>query len=343
MRGKERELIRLAGWIHDKLSNNHYHVAPPALPIERWSQLALAHRRLAIAMERKWTSAIASARSELHDAVRMMRYGLSELDERLADHVDPIASLTHREILDELNALREEFDSVEFDYQTKRIRVTTDPIELEGLYLGPFTVELDVTRHHNGVLGRYRIIARDPQPSRRNPEVPHPHVASEQMCEGDGQSAIGRALTSGRLHDFFTVVVCVLRTYNSGSPHVSLEKWDGVSCQGCGDSVSDDDRYGCYRCGADSCLECSTSCPICENEHCQNCMARCSGCADWVCNDCFENCNTCSTELCSICLGDHQICKECHERELEESEELEECVAEPCSGFASAETQDASI
>jgi hypothetical protein len=344
MRGEERMLIRFAVWIHDKLTSSPPHIALPAMPIERWSRLARFHRRLAFASERNWTSSVASVRSEIRDAARGLRYELSDFAERFNAQGEALKVLSLREIHNELRALRSEFDDVEFDFKSKQIRVTTEPIELEGLYLGPFTIQLDLTRWNQDIPGRYRVIAGDPQPSRRNSEVTHPHVCGEQLCEGDGHTPIRQALSAGRLYDFFTVVANVLRTYNPSSPHVSIEKWDGASCQGCGESVSDDERMRCHRCEAESCADCSSWCSMCEYDHCQDCMSQCMGCKEWFCRDCITSCESCSTDMCSNCLNDLSQCQECHEREIEEAKAAEEeLAASAVSDAFAAETEDTSV
>ncbi len=336
MSGENQDLIRYAVWIHEQLSTRRSQVVLPQLSIERWGRVQRLHRRLAIATERNWASSVATVRSELHDAIRGLRYSLTEFDERLNNNVEPLAVLSPREILGGLQALRDEFESVEFDLRHKLIRVTTDPIELEGLYLGPFEIELNLLRRDNGGSARYRVVARDPQPSRRNSDVTHPHVHSEQLCEGEGQAPIQRALVTGRLYDFFVVVMNILRTYNSSSPHVPIEKWDGMSCHGCGDFISDDDYSACTRCGVESCRDCSTYCSICEDQVCQECAARCPGCDEWFCAGCLTECEGCSMELCTTCLNEQRRCNDCHERELKEIEELDESLAEPCADPASA-------
>jgi hypothetical protein len=67
--------------------------------------------------------------------------------------------------------------------------------------------------------------------------VTHPHVCNGQLCEGDGAAPIKAALGSGRLLDFFVLVGQILETYNDASAHVTLDNWEGRSCNDCGTNV----------------------------------------------------------------------------------------------------------
>ena len=57
------------------------------------------------------------------------------------------------------------------------------------------------------------MIALDPSPAASNSETTHPHVQTNQLCEGDGRSAIRHAMREGRLLDFFVLVRQILQTY----------------------------------------------------------------------------------------------------------------------------------
>src|SRR5690606_20967014 len=103
-----------------------------------------------------------------------------------------------------------------------RLSVTTEPITLEGVYLGPFRIELDVDDLAAGECADYRVIALEPNPAASNCDVTHPHIQDEQLCEGEGRPLIRRALGEGRILDFFEFVASVLRAYNPESPYVSL-------------------------------------------------------------------------------------------------------------------------
>ena len=90
-----------------------------------------------------------------------------------------------------------------------------------------------------------------PIPLRSNEDVTHPHVSDEAVCEGDGRVPIRKALEQGRLLDFFVIVRNLLQTYNSGSPFVSLDDWEGIRCADCGASAGEDERWTCVKCESD--------------------------------------------------------------------------------------------
>ena len=118
---------------------------------------------------------------------------------------------------------------------TTRQHHRLEPITLEDVYLGEFEIRLDVFRLSE-LSSRipYTVIALHPHPASSSDDVTHPHVSGRHLCEGDGSAAIRAALSHGRLFDFFSMVLGVLRTYNSDSPYVRLEDWNGVSCYDCG-------------------------------------------------------------------------------------------------------------
>ena len=127
------------------------------------------------------------------------------------------------------------------------------------------------------------MIAIDANPAGANDSVTHPHVQDEELCEGDGQQSIRKALEQGRLLDFFVIVANLLRTYNSGSPYISLSEWHGVECADCGYSVSADDRWICEKCETTLCEECNYNCFGCDRIYCNECVTRCENCEEYSC------------------------------------------------------------
>ena len=157
------------------------------------------------------------------------------------------------------------------------LSVTTDRIVLEDIYLGPLQIRLDWQRL--GLSSQpYRVVALDPHPAAKSDDITHPHVQDEQLCEGEGRSAIRAALAECRLHDFFLLVSQVLHTYGQGSAYVELDDWDGVPCEECGASLDEDDRYCCQRCEATLCGGCSVSCQDCGDSYCSGCIGQCAAC-----------------------------------------------------------------
>jgi len=224
------------------------------------------------------------------------------------------------EIYAELIQAEKEFDGFEIDETASAISVETDIIELENIYLGKFKIKLYVdSMSDNHRSNLYKVIALDPHPPNCNHSVTHPHVKDDYLCEGDAADAIAAALAGGRICDFFTLVNSVINTYNSGSPYVSLDDWEGESCYECGSSISGDERSYCSSCDNDFCDYCSSYCHICDETKCLRCLSKCPVCGEQVCKSCLTNCPDCDAVLCEDCLKENKCsCKE--EQQLEENE-----------------------
>ena len=196
---------------------------------------------------------------------------------------------TYREIFEDIKHLSDEFDIVEYDARNKQLSVTTENIELEGINFGEFKISLDLL--NLGELKLHKIIcveALQPNPAACNHEVTHPHVQNERMCCGDGTVPMTNALENGRLLDFFMVAAQVLRTYNSSSPYVSLDMWDGIECYNCGSVTSEGNSYYCERCDHEFCDDCMTYCECCGKRVCRDCIRTCE-CGKRICDECFNN------------------------------------------------------
>lgn len=166
-------------------------------------------------------------------------------------------SPTPRLVCDELAAVRAEFAEFSFDLPDETVTVYTDEITLEGIDLGRFEIRLQ-GRELEGT--PYIIIPESPHyPSSRS-DVPHPHVLSERLCEGNASAPLAHALRTGRFSDYFQIIRQTLSSYNSESPYVSLSAWYGVNCHACGGHVSDDDEsYYCEDCHAETATDEETS------------------------------------------------------------------------------------
>ena len=175
---------------------------------------------------------------------------------------------------------------MDIDLDEHELSVTTDRIVLEGVFLGPFEIRLDWQRSASS--SPYRVVALDPNPAAKSDDITHPHVQDEQLCEGDGRTAIRAALAECRLYDFFLLVSQLLHTYGRGSAYVELGDWDGVPCEDCGDSVDEDDRYYCDRCDATLCGECSVSCHGCGDAFCSGCLGPCAACGCEYCSSAWR-------------------------------------------------------
>jgi hypothetical protein len=226
---------------------------------------------------------------------------------------DSVASA--HDVYRDLAALEEEFECLDFDCRHGWLSVTTEPLELQGIYLGPFEVRLELSRIPNAERPPYRIIAKDPHPAESRDNVTHPHVMDEILCEGDGRQAIRQALAQGRLLDFFMLVAGVLRNYNPESPFVELALWYGQTCSDCGAVICDDESYVCERCGECVCEGCEVACCGCDVSCCSGCISACAACDENYCRRCLRPCSQCGANVCAGCLHDNERCPDCHEEE----------------------------
>jgi hypothetical protein len=192
-----------------------------------------------------------------------------------------------RTLLEEFDQLDAEFDGFRVDYRGHFLTVTTAPIELEAIYLGPFVITFDWRRLADGAGSRcFDIEALEPNRAAMNEEVIHPHVSHGILCAGDGALPIQRALEQGRLADAFCLVHHILTTYNPHSAHVPLDDWIGSNCDRCGGSISDGDSWSCVQCDREVCADCSRECEHCTHVHCRACLTDCDRCDLFYCDDC---------------------------------------------------------
>jgi hypothetical protein len=228
----------------------------------------------------------------------------------------------------DIQALQEKPFELEIDWDQEELCVTTEPVELEGVYLGRFQIRL--SWHNLRSAQPYRVVALEPAPAASNSSVTHPHVNDETLCEGEGRVGVRRALAEGRLFDFFTMVDRLLHTYARGSAHVELDDWRGIRCHDCGSLVDEDDYSSCDRCEAIVCVDCSRGCPHCDRCICAGCSDCCKLCDEAHCAGCLTSCTVCECLVCPDCLENDDLCKNCHEKQLEtddDAAQLEEEAA----------------
>jgi hypothetical protein len=202
------------------------------------------------------------------------------------------------DIVAELTHLSEEFDEMEICPAEKRIHVTTEPVTLQDIRLGPFSIRLHWERlAKKRDASAFDVVAKEPNAAAGDFSCTHPHVRGAALCAGDAAFPIANALNEGRLGDAFQLINSVLHTYNPGSAYVDLDSWDGVGCADCGQTTSSDDLYCCEHCGHD------------------------------YCNDCTRLCDRCDRTLCLGCatdVHDQRLCPSCRKLADEENEELYE-------------------
>jgi hypothetical protein len=322
----QRQILRLARMIIEELAKRqtaqHRHIAGHIdQVIEQVRRLSSLRRQLAMAADRGWNAATGKIIEDLRDCIRDIPYHSAEAD-RAIDDVKP-QEVALGDVVAELRQCQNEFDGLQYTPDGTCLSITTDSIELEDVYLGEFQIALDISRlsqvRHDAT---YRIIALDPHPASSNSDVTHPHVSGEHMCEGDAAAAIGAALASGRVFDFFSLVKGVLTTYNSSSPYVSLSDWDGVSCHECGYTTSQDNLHYCESCDNDLCDECMSYCRQCDDSVCRSCLEECGACGEQICSSCKTKCPDCGRVICKSCL-EQQECPCIEERKEQEQDDSE--------------------
>ena len=286
------------------------------------------------AIEKGLLTGVENIRSRIDRNLNDFSYHLQKFKELV--NTDETVLPKFSEIYAELVQIEQEFGQIKFDSNKKTLSVTTEPITLENIPLGPFEVQLSI-----GQIAKlysdtpYSIIALEPNPAGSNDCVTHPHVSDERLCEGDGHVAIRSAIEQGRFCDFFTLAVNILQTYNPDSPYISLDDWEGTSCYDCGCTVSDDDHYYCEYCDRDYCSECSTYCQKCDTTICLGCAYECPSCNEPVCHNCTAKCEDCERTFCKDCLDEEGLCQNCQEQRKEsENEEQEQLSEEPKANAA---------
>ncbi len=306
-RDDRRRLLRAADTIRTQLAAHRRFQRTEAFSrlrvlLDGLAELSAIGRRFALANQRGLT--VATER-QVAQAARQVRYLSGQLAEtqRMLDECDRNRVPALRQVIADLEQTEEEFaQPLRFDASQGTLCLATEPVELDGLYLGNFDVCLDVrelARMRANHL--YRIVALDPHPAGGADHVTHPHVSHETLCEGDASMAIRSALMDGRVWDFYCLINGVLTTYNEESPYVRLDEWHGVTCHDCGERMDGEDLYTCEHCEERYCPDCFTWCRVCDRDGCFGCPNRCDACNSLVCSDCVTACDACGGAVCDNC------------------------------------------
>lgn len=319
---QKRAMLRLALAIHQQSSSQVAKSADFELPESAWHQCSCLIRRRRRARQKGWNLAAQSLERDLQSLLEDLQRRVSDVAQRATNH-QRTRFASARDLYDDLLALHNEFSDVSWDPSEQTLAVTTGPIELEGVYLGPFKIVLRWQDRE------YSVVALDANPATVDDGVTHPHVQEETLCEGDGRHAVRSALQQGRLYDFFTLVHNILKTYNPSGPYVMLEHWHGATCSDCGCTASDGDRSDCESCGSTLCSDCYYCCEQCCSSRCSECSASCHTCGRRFCNGCQAECCACHASVCLDCIEDER-CKDCYEKEDQTEDQDLESESENC-------------
>ena len=289
------------------------------LPIAYWDDLVTTARQIKRARQHGFHLAAASLiKTQLTEATRF-QYQFNAWLDRRRDLSSLRPSRNAENLFRDLIGLKQEFGDVTYDRDETELSVTTEPIELEGVHLGPFAIRLNCQLV--GITKPYRVVALDANPAASKGDITHPHVQDEYLCEGGGQQAIQRALSDWRLYDFFLIVRQILSTYSEGRAYVELADWHGKACTGCGCTLTDDESFGCQGCNSTLCSECTYICRGCGYDFCTTCISNCAHCDSYFCGSCLSVCEICKTAVCSGCQENENLCTRCHEREQAAAEQ----------------------
>jgi hypothetical protein len=325
MKHEHRQLIRLAQAIWE---SNRPRCQPvrSRFPIDRWQNILRLYQRMEHVLGRGWSAAASRLTHDLEHEVDGLERSLNAYlkDVRVPAPEGRFAAA--QEIFADLVALREEFPEFDWDHKERTLTVVTPPISFDDVDLGPFAIELSWEGIYHLRYGCYRAIAEDPNPSSLDNKTTHPHVQGGILCEGDAAYAIRRALSQGRLMDFFLLVRSVLGTYNSTSAYVAIDEWNGVRCEDCDYATDHSNSSSCSPCEKRLCDDCRTSCSACENSCCSECRADCSICEDLCCVDCLESCSGCGRQACPNCRDANLKCEKCHESNESEGAQSETAI-----------------
>ncbi|WP_278471814.1 hypothetical protein [Gimesia maris] len=328
MQQSSKTVWRIASFVEKQLSSLGSEVNA-GLPEAAWLNCQRLIRMRRQAQERGWFRVASKLKRELSAEIFQLTRQLVSLQQELesATAEKPLPAV--HTIYEDLLTLEEEFGDYIIDLKNKTISVVTESIVLEGVYLGAFEIRLELAELNSDSLFHYHVFAQDPQPPITDEAVTHPHVQSDNVCEGDARVPIKRALEQGRLLDFFVLVSRLLRTYNPESPYVALSDWHSAECHECGDVVTTEEQTHCTNCENRLCRQCANRCVDCDSSYCHDCVTRCEICRDDCCESCLKECELCGSSCCSYCLDHEERCPICETQEDEETNEPDQEITSP--------------
>ena len=154
-----KPLLRLAVAIRAQLAASSSRARLIDLPVHSWQRCVELVRQIRRAELRGWHLAAAELLMDLRYTIPSVESELAALLRELPPTTLIESVATTSDIYQDLVALGEEFEEVAFDLRGRWLSVTTEPIELEGIYLGPFEIRLDWGRpaeRRVTVLSHYR-------------------------------------------------------------------------------------------------------------------------------------------------------------------------------------------
>lgn len=171
-------LLSMARQIHRRLvAHNRTDLALAMLGDVREAQwrFNIAWQRLQTAQQRRWHEAARVVRRELFEKARELNEKLCETIAQESVSPPPLPSLWM--VIEELKQLHDEFEEVELcmnQHGQRRVKAVTEPITLEDVELGRFSIELDLHRLSTRCTSAaFDCKALDPNYAASNSDVTH--------------------------------------------------------------------------------------------------------------------------------------------------------------------------
>lgn len=266
-----------------------------------WKRLRTAEHLLSLAQSHGLHLIESALEEKVQYHARSLRITMQDHE---ATHFPRRRQFPLRDFYHDLQQLEQEFADLRVDWDESLLIVETEPIVLEDVELGYFSIRLNWKQwSEERTMACLRIVAEEPNTAELNDEITHPHVRDGELCAGNAQSPLHKALEEGRLAEAFLIVRSVLTTYNRNSAYVRLDEWQGIPCYDCGSVTNPDARSYCEGCEHDYCNTCITSCASCGDIRCLSCIGSCSACQE----NCCRSCSTPSA------LSDQELCRSCRE------------------------------
>jgi hypothetical protein len=191
-----RQIYRIASRITEQLNQNRlsrYAETQRRLGqlVHRTQSLHSAQRMLEVAISRNWTAAAARLAYGLGRNLGDIAYWVSEA--RDATRLEEPPTVSVREVAAELLQAQKEFSLLAYSAEEAALSAFTEPIELEGVELGEFEIQLQIDclggRPAGQRLPRYCL--RSPSRGRRR-ECPASARLGHAALRGRGDLAHGR-------------------------------------------------------------------------------------------------------------------------------------------------------
>lgn len=247
-----------------------------------------------------------------------------------------------------LQRLNQDFDSWRIERRTggTSLIIRTHPISLYdprydvNVEFGQFEISLNLNQLSRGVPKPYSVSALTPN-DQVDPNIPHPHVRSSRLCEGNGERPLRRALTNCDILGFALIINQTLCTYNEVSPYRPLAVWSARLPKGPNalpnrSNMSYDEGVRAARLlhnqgqqpnqvsspagwqqiptppfGADEDDESEDDnldgVPECDNcgDESPNDLYACDQCGRSVCDNCIQHCMNSERSLCERCVSEY--------------------------------------